>query len=238
MHSPRVLYVQRWKRQVQRLAFPLGSRHHHGVLRCEQELTNERTTPSSPRTTTMGGAGVIHGAEVAPVGDLALVAGELPGPALEQLLLCVEQCPIGVDVRADVSPLPAGTGRGSIATRCEPSVHRSARGDGDHRSCRHVRGRCISTGAAAPPHRLQCMKVRFSIVPRACGRQEHFTLDSRRAPLPPRRLEPRRSLHSSQVSERGFLREGTRLRRVGGRGPGSRQEGAPCMPCWSEAQPR
>ena len=39
----------------------------------------------------------------------------------------------------------------------------------------------------------------------------------------------------SQVSERCFLREGTRLRRVGGRPAGSRQEGAPCKPCRSEA---
>ena len=43
---------------------------------------------------------------------------------------------------------------------------------------------------------------------------------------------------ASEVFESGFLRGGTRLRRVGRRPGGSRQEQATRMPCRSEAQPR
>ena len=77
-----------------------------------------------------------------------------------------------------------------------------------------------------PRHRRAGRRARDRASGRSAYRGSRFSALPRSGlPVSARRLEARRSFQLSQVSENGFLREGTRLRPVGGAPAGSRQEG-------------
>ena len=77
-----------------------------------------------------------------------------------------------------------------------------------------VQGRWIVADCFTRVTILRQSRVRDSEPPSEPLRDR--TLSRRRGPAPSRRLEPRRCSQSSEFSKSGFLREGTRLRRVEG----------------------